>query len=563
MILRISFKKVLLKQDLLSKQWVSIISDLALDDLAYLGIAVNDSKVLYNRDEANLNNAVLQIDIPCLDDSAKVELGAIYLDKIRFDFNSDFSNDFANNSLSDFGDDFNQDFGGDDTHYSKPIQFHNTFDIFGYDLGNSDVRHKNPEFTIYFVSNNSDFNEDFSTDFNFHWETYSNGIVYRKPYTNEIFCFDNTTSSYKNILWKLLLKGEEIDSANTRNTMFCSPHKVGIQVDKSGDAIKKESRCGCSHYVHFETNNQKWSSLIEVLKKIEEFSKYIMDKIDSDLPSINNLSKNVAYSFLNENIVRYWVNDEEVDALSKNVLVRNLYNFAGLLVKSETSTIESPYTYSAHSYPFWFNTEKGDYLLESICYSYDNCGQLKFQKEVRTIVDSEYFVDFELKDCGYIVKNNSFGEVTLNIFILGLKDFSLYRTTKLTALSSNEIAINKDGVYYFEVLKDGKSVKFPFVHYCSLQKCIEKLSKEIICENIISDKSTLILATSQFLFTKLHSLHLQTYYLEAIDKAFLDELYSIKQLTDVLSLYCEECFKYGSDCKPNTNVHHNKQSCCK
>ena len=561
MFLRISFKKVLLKEDFSSKQWVANISNVALDDLAYLGIAVNNQKISYKHDKANLSNAFVEVDIPCLDGNAKVEIGAILLDRLIGDFNEDFSSDFSSQNVSDFNTDFGDDFGGQDYHYSKPIQFHNIFDIFGYDLGNSQVGHNNPDFTIYFVSNPSDFNEDFSSDFNFHWETYANGIIYRKPYTNEIFCFDNTSSSYKNILWKLFIKDELIEQDNTRNTMFCSKEEVVISVTKNGEDVVKHSRCSCSHHQEVH-NNQKWTSLLKQLKKIDEFSKYISDKVDSDLPTINNVSKNVAYSFLTENIARYRVNDELVDSLSKNIIIRNLYNHSGLLIKSKTDVIEEPYSYSPHSIPFEFQTDKGDYLLETICLSYSNCGELKFEKQVRTEIDTEYFVDFKIEDCQYVVSNNSFEDVIVNLFIFGSKEFEKTMTVTLPKLTSKTITINKDGVYYFEVVRGAKSVKFPFTHYCSLQKCIERLSQEILCENTISDKSTLILATSQFLFTKLHSSHIQVYYLEAINKEFLDELYQIKRLTEMLQLYCDECFKYDTDCKPNHYVH-NRQPCCK
>ena len=141
--------------------------------LTSLEVKLDGAVAPISSDPQNSSTALIQVnDLEEVYQSAVMSVDAIYsITSGLGDYNNDYNDDFSTSNLVDY-------------------QYYNSFEIFGYDLGNNSeveagslISH-NPPFNIYFVNN----------QLSSGLKGYGNLIAYRRPFSQEILFYNNVVN---------------------------------------------------------------------------------------------------------------------------------------------------------------------------------------------------------------------------------------------------------------------------------------------------------------------------------------------------------------------------------
>lgn len=593
--LRVRFYKIILEKNFLTKKWEEKITPIAVKDLSYLAIGVDEERVNYTLDPDNELVALCDIEFSCVESSKTLILASVFNDRKKNDFNEDFNVDFAH-AITDFGPDFNNDFGGfDNFRYSNFIKYINEFEIYGYDLGNNGEIEHNPEFAIYFASNNhSDFSLDFNDDFKAFPDISAKAIAYRKPFTNQVNFYDAVSfpiNEQHEVTYSWLETEREVGILNTtskvitssRNGVVCNStsfllsffRTINLKIEK-----RKEGCSTCNPVITLQPSIISQEDLWIPVKP-KYLPELLETVIEKNAECVTPLSINRALTFINNRIDKVYVNDLLVPYFKESKLGRALYDYRGIMLDSETVMVDSNYTSQVKAFAFNVPT-KGDYLIKIDFYSYSNCHTGLTNKVIQhcidtTQVESKDYLEVIKKDCGNVlIKNHSFDTVQVEIFALMLRNngitkkelqvqqlFSSFELERLSykKLNAVELAI-PDGVYLIKISRQtdkGLEVKeFPLVIYCTIEHCINGLIDEFLCFSPCEPNKELTeqygrlntVFLSSFLFlTKLKGLYFDDMYFKLLNTEEKDKLYSIEKLRQQIALYCTECKPEGTPCK--------------
>jgi len=506
-------------------------------------------------DPQDASVALVDIDIKTPEDFRSVRILATYTQENAGDYNEDYNEDYDNNQeLTDYNEDYNNDYS---TLYSrsKEIIFDNTFEVYGYDLGNNIfTENRNPEFNIYMVEDRfGDYNADYNWDYAYFWKTYSNFIAYRKPFTNEVYFYDNTSSDIEGMFWKTKDARYE-----TRNGVHCNGDEFELCVTKYlyDEVEEEEDNCQCGdpqtrlevveEYLHCGT--------VPALKP--HFGKWSTKAINLDFEDCMpvTIAQNSLNTIIDKPLQTYYIDDELSYPYELEVVQRELYGKDGTLYldASDSYNLNEEW-WTPNEHPFTFtDLPVGDYLVKTTISAINYCGQVLRKCETIDEFYNRHYLMLNRKTCDlYELDNCAFHPATATIYRLDNNDiFQEYRSLEIPALSRLDVEFEEDGVYKLEVdtIPSRKVEIFTFVITCQLEECLKDVIDDIMCNPPCSNgqedftQFNLITVVAYTLFQKMHKLEfIQNYYLEQLSELQLADLYEVNRLLNQINLFCYDC----------------------
>lgn len=497
---RVTFKKAWLKWDTALRRYMPVIDSVHVNDLAYLKFAVNSREITWNNDPDNSAVALVNVPLVNVSDCAKLEIGAILQYPYASDFNNDFNNDFAINTGGDFNNDFNNDFAIG-INIQQSLVYQNQFTIFGYDLGNSYVGlGPNPEFVIYFVSNNlADFNDDFNEDFKSNPYTYADYIAYRQPFTNNIYYYD-ATSFYENqtIKWwfvdpRYSTHCKDLDKSllleEGRNGVFCMDGTVELNVQKtqwSEVIVETEGNC-CGNpkeykkklnevFVHWNQGDieaaPKWTSKYSNSYLIQECA----------TACGNNEQRHPIHTpvevrtYLDrDNIHIMYKDDIPVQPYKKDIVRYQVIHCTGSVLGTHEQHIElSEYNCKVDNWSYTPYAEGEYYMVtEIITVLHDGTILRKCTDKDKFVVGDVYSIN--LTDCALNIDHCGENELSIKlekvIYEYGRKKLVTHDTINLTKSGTINLP---DSVYQATITYEDSTKVYIFAVHCDLMECYKK-----------------------------------------------------------------------------------------
>lgn len=521
MILKINFYKVHFKYNHIDRKYNSIITTIHPKDL-----------LQYDLKGSYIDNFQLKTKIDmCYGDSQNVTIKAALKTQLSRDFNNDFNNDFSSFFVSDFNNDFNNDFGG--FQYSPYLSFYNnTFTVYGFDT----------EYDVYLVTNNNtDFNSDFNNDFSFSPTTYANFNHIRKPFTNEVWMYDATSSNAK-ITWKV---GE--DTFKTRNIQYCYEKEFDVTMTKEkarNRAVK--SLCGCGDMV--VPTIQETDTITKTVPTNDKYLGYPMTtfvdsniNLDSFVYTLN--TTNTHYAQIDYDLARPLIDDVVSYPITVDKISKELYNHAGYLFADHQEEVRDFNVYKDKGWTFNI-PNLGDYLIKTTITT-EQCGVIREYVNINKIKAVD-FIDFKQQECDMLVTSYAFEP--LDLVFYKLKEvkskfmFEKIQTENIPILDKKLFKFD-DGVYKVEVKRGAETKTYVFVSVCNIKQCIKSITDELLCVDLCNKKPhdftlfNIITTLSQTLMVKIET------YLEykLFDEKYTSDYYSMQTLIDKINLYCYSC----------------------
>jgi hypothetical protein len=560
-----------------------------LDDCGeVISSTTEEVKVLIGWVEDPRDLGVALADIPMLLTECKTILieAAYTVDLQNGDYNDDYNDDYNTGENSDYNDDYSDDYGSYEASRvggRRTFTFSNTFAVFGYDLGNnSETRLRdfpNPDFNIYFAINDGDYSHDYNMDYSYIWDTYANIIHYRRPYTNEVYFFDNTSSDYEHIQWWTSLASENIEDCKTiktyifsddyylhRNGMLCRDDEFVLNVSKTKYDILTEAddkktcgcscSCGCSP-VQIEMPVEYYEYLDDVNHSVEDFPTFKTLVSPSDeYCSINIASTNRATTYIDYTNKEYYIDDIRRYPYTTDTVLVTLHNKIGDVEQYKTTT--SPLqTWNPYLNTFEFNIPLiGDYVIRTNLKSVLDNVTIR-ECETTVAIENTHWLKFTQGECGTVILDNcGFSPASVNRYKL-IEDakkgliWSLVYSVVLSPLSNQSIEILEDGIYKYEVARDGEDTvsNFIVITYCKIQACLNQLITDLICNDSICDdrfiydftKLNAIIPQWSLMLQKLHSEYINNYVYDTINNTKMAELYKLEIIYNRLVEYCNNC----------------------
>ncbi len=516
------------------------------------------SSYTYSSDPSNLD--VLLIEVPMdLCDKKQVSIHATWEEG------------------GDFNDDFNYDFTSD---YSHLYDYGNTFEIYGYDLGNNYVDiNSNPEFNIMFhvtsIGPNDDivqvdFNDDFNEDYATSCKCYSNFIAYRQPYTDNIKFYDNVSNLVFPELLVYTKSFEYKDSQNnifatTRNAEVCSPAtfkaKLKVTLTELEVTAEHTTNCGCNS-VSYKEHYVNCTSPVDTIPEIPYKYTHVLSSRESCIDCEEGCESiidqpNTVHTHIDINpMTRIPMDDVLTNIYSKVRIRYEVMTYDGAIVSEHEIDIVIPATgsfYWNYLDTEWVYTipDMGDYVVrvtvEYFCRESDTVVR---RCSSNTKIYNCHWYDIKHTGCNeYTVYNNSFEPITLNIYELtDTKTWSLTATQTIPMIDSLVVELAKDGVYKFDVTRGLTTYTYVVINYCKLRECLLRLINDGICKAPVGKckeeeyhKFNKLVINYHTYFSMLVYEYNLNYIYTSIQPHKLDELYQLKVFEDRFRLYCDEC----------------------
>lgn len=150
--------------------------------------------------------------------------------------------------------------------------------------------------------------------------------------------------------------------------------------------------------------------------------------------------------------------------------------------------------------------------------------------------------------CGqYTIQNCSADGITLTIQMMNSdKTWTDLSTTPIAAAASLDITLSTDGIYMLKVVKGVDTEYYSLPSFCALTSCITTALNKVLCNKIDDENckeedhynfNALIIQAHGY-FLMLNKEMGGTYIYGSIDAAKLDELYTLKTFIDRFEEYC-------------------------
>lgn len=427
------------------------------------------------------------------------------------------------------------------------LSFENTFEIYGYDIGN------NP---IVSITHNQDFNLILINELNNvilgqQTKAFSSFIYLIPPFKDTVFIYKNNSSkglvNYYNQDNEVLL--------NHDNGMLCI-HKELFIYQKEQLYENENDGCGCDTR---ELLSECSTDLIHIVnnKNYPIFYTNISCTNCVDL-IITEESQNTAITYIEyDKLNLIYINDIQLYPYDNQSLTYNLFNSVGNLVATETFNwnINPPlFNFNPFNYLFQFNNlEFGDYLLETVLEIPSIYQEIKRYE----LSSCNWLSTKRIKCNTYEITNNSFSDITITISKMNNKSlFTFVKTVSILKLTTLNLDLGNDGVYQIVSEKNGKNFISIIPSFCNLETCIINHIKNNICNpcTTTKDKENLynfntVIISAYFIFSLIHSKNYLDSIFEVLDTSEITTLFQLQTLIDRTEQYCDNCInKQNSDC---------------
>jgi len=555
MLLRITFQEVNLINNIHLQNYDNVIKGGILpSELHKLELTVDGKRIAYTTDPEDPFVVLVDIPTKTIEQCKNLKVYAEFCDNDAGDYNEDYNDDYqiGNQPDGDFNNDFNEDFHIGPRVRENLVVYENEFTIFGYDLGNNRIIDHNPHFVISFVTGLPDFNSDFNWDFKYQWQTYSDGIAYRKPFTNEVLYYDSTSSSYEHIKWEYL--GQ---TSTTRNGSFCSDNPVEICVTKDfyEDIFYPDpDPCNCGCFITKKILSETYTNKLTVCGLDNHFSNYEIVASNALVEHCgpNCIADTLLTTYLDKPKKTYWVNDTRQYPYELERVTYQLFDGFGtkLLDKSGYSLNLNTENWIPKEYQFNLGQLKEcDYKAEVTFNSYNYCGELLRQCKIVEEFRSNHYVNMIKNNCGdYKFHNCSIDPVDIQFFKFKIDKFEKIDEVELSPLENRDFQF-EDGIY--KIVTDTNPTRHKAELYlvitCNLELCLSQVINELTCNAPCDNKEDFtqfnaITTLSTALFQKVAKLnYINSDFIDALPVDDIAHLETIDSILDKLDLYCYSC----------------------
>ena len=523
----------------------------------------------YSYDPSETTIALFEIDLPNIEDSCVIEIEAQYTHRRQAgDYGADYGEDYDTANLGDYSNDYGADYSSVRNGHSRTFRYQNTFNIFGYDLGNNSLTN-NPDFNIYFALNTGDYSPDYGQDYAVVYQTYSDIISYRRPFTDQIYYYDATSSDYDDIEWTIqeytpaIVCGKEtyklIKRISTlRNGVFCDSNKGTLAVKKdkylsltTSTSCGCNCSCGCSTrktvLVESHLNHRTYNENLKHFPEVTILPVTCMD----DIVIKNQLSQfylDISYNnfktYYKDDILTYPYANEQISVRALDVSGNSLFseNLQSKLI--EWNKYAHPFEYTADYY--------GDVVLEATIQhlNFENTWLKSTMRQ--NVLRSMHALIIKNIGCNVVMIDNcSLFEREVLVQKLTKKgnkyEFIDFNTITLASAKSLQMDLD-DGVYRY-MSKDyinNKPEYFVIVAFCKITECFTKLTQDLLCTTCNCDEidySYVNAMIPQFflLLNMLHSEHIDNYVFDFTNQEKIEKLYSMEDIIHRIKEYCESC----------------------
>jgi hypothetical protein len=556
---------------------------LSAESMSYLVFTVDGQPVPWYVDPEHRSIAVVEIPTLDIEETHSFRVQAKYTRRVFTAYSDGYSNAYLAHQGSGYSHGYGFAYQHRLNQFPYETVYDNLFETYGYDLGNNGFNVlDNPDFTIYMVLNQGPYSCGYSAGYKLHNDTYSNAIAYRKPFTDLLYFYDNTSSTFEDIKWDVYEKPLEIkESIRTRNGYTCDAANIKLTVTKNKETawtIDENHRyvhnrpyidsipryvepeccsCGCGRvYVRAYCEYFKHENIATpaIKKDFGSFDLLFTGICSDDCAITKTLS--TATAAMDYHLDLYNRDDHKVYSYSDDTLVYKLVNNSGNVIDSKAVLVKDFNLFDIYKEAYEFHTpEHGDYLvhLDILSHSYSNKLIRKCEGIVR--FNSKNWVHYSQQTCNiFSFENCSFDIATVTVEKMASKKKSyVFEKTaeyKVDKRATAEIQINEDGVYRFGIKRENEALVNYFVEpvYCNLQKCVKKIMDDLICNPPCDSRykhdfqSLNVIVPLAYLFVqKLHAIHVKDYIFTAIDTATMQELYTLVDLQSKLDIYCNAC----------------------
>ncbi len=519
--------------DMTTSSYIPTVTPISVVELQHLNVKLNGSEISYSTEFG-----IPVFEVPCIniEDVSQVEVNAAYSMQAS-GFDSSFDSSFVGDNK-------------DNLYFYK-----NTFEVYGYDLGNSALATGNPDFNIYFVIDDNDWDQSFGPSF-YRPGQYADAIYIRKPFTDQVYLYDNTTAT-GDITWNV---NNHIIS--TRNGRIDSEESVTFEVTKTRyryttttTSTNSVITVDANRYI-YEQHSQEFTS--------DPFPLIVKLSTHTNHPVKNEKSDTIVFIDYNQAIFNK--DDIEVNPYDFDRLNIGVYTYAGIQLAFHTVDFSpedyNPYDNVLEFYP----PEEGDYLVIADLLSYNYSGDLIRSCKVQSEIHVDNWLEItDLKCNGTLIDNKSFEESTINQYILednfGKFSFKLVNTITVPRLESLTIIPSKDGIYKYEISNpehDPAIIVQPY--HCNILMCFKEVQDQIIAQPLCDFEGknftqfNAIMAVFLKYLERLQGHYIDNPYLDPLTADQLNDLYTTQQLFGKLEEYCYNCENLNFiDCDCPTN----------
>lgn len=416
--------------------------------------------------------------------------------------------------------------------------YNNTFEIFGYDLGNNaalDINY-NPDFNVVMTS-----------------AAFSSVIAYRKPLTDEILYYDGNSSPGSKTLYEFGTNKE----LGGRNGVIFNGARISVYQETIIREITGTDNCGYPTYEIIDQCTQSRALTIDYNKKwFPDFTlNYRGTPLTPDDCTTTETDSTV-YLFVDyEKLDKYWVNDQEEYLYNANQIAFQLFNSSGFIIDSQlynSFDLPSPATpvnYNPQDYNYSFNFDQvGDYVVKAIFYHQyiedEEYKNLQICEKFRDIRAKNWYTIEQLSCQSYRINNASFDTITVELEQIEDKVEKL-RSIHIEPLKHQDISFSTDGIYSIRIKRGEEEYVSIQAVYCTLIGCMEKLIQKLVqhpeqCETPEEYKRLMkLIPLAITYFMKLNKEYNFNFFYTSLEPSKIDELYTAKQLYNKMMDYCD------------------------
>ncbi len=424
--------------------------------------------------------------------------------------------------------------------------FYNTFEFYNYDVGNSSGiggqtdTTGNTDFEIQLVNDTNNLDS-----FGRQTKPASHFMVLRRPFTEEIHIYN-------------MLGTQGNKSYSDTNGVLGYGDR--IKVDNGNDVLITQTLDLPASYCTSQQMAYKkvwWPTLITTYSSLNTCDNCtntlanteVNYSIDAGLVSVFNLHG--VKMFLTE-------------YMSYNITI-DIINYNSDIVLSHTATPVLTYAlWTADPTPF-LNPTTYSFVPPSVGENVIKITELYFYDTTVDIKLYECVTNYDLTTCHwwtvtakdacgqYTVKNCSNSSLSLTVQMMNAdKTFTDLSTTIITSFSSLDITLSTDGIYILKMVQGGTTEYYSLPSFCIMEACLLKNLNKVICnppieENCKTEDSynfnaLLILAHSYFLAInqEMSQIGAPNYIYASLSTDKINDLYTLKTLTDRIAEYCED-----------------------